>query len=214
MKNKEKLVSIILNCFNGEQYLKEALNSIKNQTYKNWELIFWDNKSTDKSKDILKSFKNKKFKYFIAKKHTSLYEAKNLAIKVSRGEFISFIDADDIWKNKKLELQIKFMLKKNILFSHSSYEIVDDNNKVKGFRTAENYDSFFQLRRSCNIGLSTVIIERKLLSNRFKFPKIKTKEDYVLWLLIIKSGIKIFGLKKKLVKWRKSRNSLSSALYQ
>ena len=81
MKNKEKLVSVILNCHNGEQFLKEALDSVINQTYKNWELIFWDNQSNDKSKSILQSFKNKKFKYFKSKKFTSLYVARNLAIK-------------------------------------------------------------------------------------------------------------------------------------
>ena len=67
MKYKKDLVSIILNCFNGGEYLKEALISIQNQTYKNWELIFWDNRSKDNSKEILKSFKNNKFKYFVKK---------------------------------------------------------------------------------------------------------------------------------------------------
>ena len=71
MKNKEKLVSIILNCYNGEQYLRETLNSVKNQTYKNWELIFWDNKSTDKSKIIFSAFQNNKFKYFESKSSLS-----------------------------------------------------------------------------------------------------------------------------------------------
>ena len=79
---KKHLVSIILNCYNGEKYLREALSSIKTQTYKNWELIFWDNKSNDKSVDILKSFKIKKLKYYLSKQHTSLYAARNLAPKL------------------------------------------------------------------------------------------------------------------------------------
>ena len=81
MKNKQELVSIILNCYNGEKFLAEALLSLKNQTYKNWELIFWDNRSTDSSKEIVFSFKFKNLRYFLSKKHTSLYEARNLAIK-------------------------------------------------------------------------------------------------------------------------------------
>ena len=81
MQNKNKLISIILNCYNGEKYLEEALSSIISQTYKNWELIFWDNKSTDKSRQIFNSFKSKKFRYFKSKKHVSLYKAKNFAIK-------------------------------------------------------------------------------------------------------------------------------------
>ena len=74
MQNKNQLITIILNCYNGEKYLNEALKDVLSQTYKNWELIFWDNKSTDRSKKIFKSFKDKRFKYFYSNKHTSLYE--------------------------------------------------------------------------------------------------------------------------------------------
>ena len=73
MKSRKNLVSIIINCYNGEKYLKEALLSIKAQTYKNWELIFWDNRSTDNSVKVLKSLKIKNLRYFLSKKHTSLY---------------------------------------------------------------------------------------------------------------------------------------------
>ena len=106
------------------------------------------------------------------------------------------------------------MINRDISFSHSSYEIIDDSDKVKGCRIAENYDNYMDLCKSCNIGLSTVIIERKLLSNKLRFPQLKTKEDFVLWLLILKRGNKIFGFKKNLVKWRKSENSLSSSSIQ
>ena len=105
MKFKKNLVSVILNCYNGEKYLKEALSSVISQTYKNWELIFLDNRSNDNSKAILKSFKNKKFKYFKTSKHLSLYSARNLAIKKTRGEFISFIDSDDLWRKKNYKLK-------------------------------------------------------------------------------------------------------------
>ena len=83
---KEPLVSIIVNCFNGEKYLDDCLNSIIFQSYKNWELIFWDNQSTDKSKKIFEKFKDKRFKYFLSPRHTYLYEARDLAIKESKGD--------------------------------------------------------------------------------------------------------------------------------
>ena len=105
----QPLVSIIMNCFNGETYLNEALKSILNQTYKNWELIFWDNISTDNSKKIFEKFTDKRFKYYLAPKHEPLYRARNLAIKKANGEFISFLDTDDIWLNDKLTKQIKLM---------------------------------------------------------------------------------------------------------
>ena len=108
MKNSyreiEPIVSIIMNCYNGETYLDESISSILSQTYKNWELIFWDNKSQDKSAEIFKKYNDKRLKYFYAKEHTTLYKARNLAIEKSSGEFIAFLDTDDLWSSNKLEL--------------------------------------------------------------------------------------------------------------
>ena len=81
-------VSILLNCYNGELYLKKAIDSIIDQTYKNWELVFWDNQSTDKSKKIFKSYKDRRLKYFKSKKHTTLYAARNLAAGKTKGKFL------------------------------------------------------------------------------------------------------------------------------
>ena len=100
------LVSVIVNCFNGEQYLHKALSSILSQTYKNWEIIFWDNQSSDNSKKIFSEFKDKRFKYYFSKEHTSLYKARNEAIKISNGDIIAFLDTDDWWDKNKLELQL------------------------------------------------------------------------------------------------------------
>ena len=86
--NNKPIISIIMNCYNGELYLKQALKSILNQTYQNWELIFWDNMSTDASAKIFKSVKDKRFKYFLSKKHDLLYAARNKAISKSKGKFL------------------------------------------------------------------------------------------------------------------------------
>lgn len=110
-------VSIIMNCHNGEQFLLDSLKSILSQTYKNWELIFFDNFSNDYSKKIFFSFKDKRFKYFYSNKLLNLYHARNIAIQKSKGQLISFLDTDDIWLKKKLEYQIKeIQKKKNRLF--------------------------------------------------------------------------------------------------
>ncbi len=95
-----------MNCHNAEEFLKEALESVINQKYSNWELIFWDNNSTDKSKTILDTYQDSRIKYFFSKKFTSLGEARNLAIRESRGEYIAFLDCDDLWTHDKLNLQI------------------------------------------------------------------------------------------------------------
>ena len=98
------LVSVIVNCFNGEKFLEDCLNSILNQTYHNWEVIFWDNHSTDNSKEIFEKFNDKRFKYYLSPKHTFLYEARDLAIRASIGHLIAFCDCDDYWSKEKLEV--------------------------------------------------------------------------------------------------------------
>jgi len=175
MEKKKELVSIILNCFNGEKYLKSALLSVVNQSYKNWELIFWDNRSTDKSKNILDSFKNKKIKYFYAKKHTSLYEARNLAINKSKGEYISFIDSDDIWEKNKLKNQIKFFKNKEVGVVYGNLWIF--NQKLKKKKVLTNSKLLTgnignEIISNYNIGIITSVIRKKLLkSKNLKFDK-------------------------------------------
>ena len=89
--SNEPLVSIIINCFNGEKYLRKCIESVISQTYKNWEIIFWDNKSSDRSAQIFKSYKDTRLKYYIADNHSSiLYQARNYALDKVSGEFIAF----------------------------------------------------------------------------------------------------------------------------
>ena len=107
-RNRDKpLISIIMNCYNGEKYLHKSLNSVLEQTYKNWEIIFWDNQSNDKSAKIFKDYKDDRLKYYCADSHIEiLYRARNYALKKANGEFIAFLDVDDWWLPEKLEKQI------------------------------------------------------------------------------------------------------------
>ena len=131
-KENKPLVSVIMNCHNGQKFLSDAIQSIINQTYKNWELIFWDNFSTDGSKKILSQFKDKRIKYFKSKKFTSLYKARNLAIQNVKGEFISFLDTDDMWQKDKLEKHMNFFSKnKDYKIVYSNYYIYDETKKKK-----------------------------------------------------------------------------------
>ena len=101
------------------------------------------------------------------------------------------------------------MKKNNWAISHTSYKIIDRNNVITNTRRARNLN-FDNLIKSCDIGLSSVIMKKSLFNNKIKFPNLKTKEDYVLWLKIAKKGIIIQGIGKVLMKWQKSNNSLSS----
>ena len=166
MKNKNKLVSVILNCYNGEKYLKDSLKSIVKQTYKNWELIFWDNRSSDLSKTIMKSFKNKKFKYFSSKQHTSLYAARNLAISKAKGSYISFIDADDVWETDKLYKQIKLFKDKKVAVVYgNSWLKKEISNKKKIFIKYKMKNGYIydDLIKSYNVGILTAVIKKSFL---------------------------------------------------
>jgi glycosyltransferase involved in cell wall biosynthesis len=101
-----ELVSIVMNCYNGEKYLHEAIESIIAQTYQNWELIFWDNQSTDQSKAIFDSYQDSRFKYYYAEEHTDLGGGRAKAFKYLSGDFIAVLDVDDVWLPSKLEKQL------------------------------------------------------------------------------------------------------------
>lgn len=132
MKNINPLLSVIINCHNGEKYLKESILSVINQNYSNWELIFWDNASTDKSSKIFKSFKDNRLKYFKSKKFLNLYQARNEAVKVSKGKYISFLDSDDKWLVNKIEEQINFFSNnKEFKIVYSNYYIKHHKQKKK-----------------------------------------------------------------------------------
>ena len=129
--NNNPLVSIIVNCYNGESYLEECLTSIQNQTYPNWEVIFWDNHSTDNSKQIFKKFTDKRFKYYLSPAHMYLYEARDLAVKASSGDFITFCDVDDFWAKNRLEFQIPLFANKNIGIVYCNQWLLNNKTKKK-----------------------------------------------------------------------------------
>jgi|TARA_B110000259_G_scaffold164177_1_gene190078 glycosyltransferase involved in cell wall biosynthesis len=213
MKNKEKLVSIILNCYNGEQYLRETLNSVKNQTYKNWELIFWDNKSTDKSKIIFSAFQNNKFKYFESKRHTSLYAARNLAMKKAKGDFVSFVDADDTWEKDKLKLQIKLFDDKDVGFVYGNIWLRKEHTKkIKKFinYTMKEGHIYKDLIKKYNIFISTAIIRQSFLKkiNKKFNNKYNIIGDYDFFLNLSEK-FKFKVIQKPVATYRLHQKSLS-----
>ena len=210
------LVSVIIPYFKKIKFIEETINSVISQTYKKLEIIIiYDDKDRKDLSFIKKLKKNdKRIKVVVNKKSLGAGLSRNLGIRISKGKFIGFIDADDMWKPNKIKLQLNIMKSKNYLISHTSYKIIDENNKVLGSRIARNFDNIDQLLKSCDIGLSTVMINKSLLKKKYKFPNLKTIEDFVLWLRILENNISIFSINKKLTNWRKTTNSLSSSTLQ
>tara|TARA_Y100000816_G_C26071892_1_gene563905 strand:- start:582 stop:1322 length:741 start_codon:yes stop_codon:yes gene_type:complete len=210
------LVSIIIPYYKKREYIADTLKSVLKQTYKYFEIIIiYD----DEEKEDLKFIKklasiDKRIILMINKKSIGAGLSRNKAIKKSKGSYISFIDADDLWKINKLELQIKFMKKNNFLISHTNYKIINKQNKILYSRVARNFNNINELLKSCDIGLSSVLVKKEILTGNCLFARLKTKEDFVLWLNILKKNIKIVSLKKNLMYWRKLDNSLSSSILQ
>lgn len=163
--NKSPLVSIIMNCYNGEKYLKQSIETILSQTYQNWELIFWDNLSTDNSKIILKNFNDKRIKYFSSSSFLTLYEARNMAIKFATGKYISFLDTDDYWVKDKLYKQINFLEKNKLCKITYSNFMVKNELKGKEYILNKSLPSgkiTRELLKSYLIGILTVCMERDI----------------------------------------------------
>ena len=213
---KKNFISIIIPYHKKRIFFKETIESINNQSYKHFEvIIIYDD--TDKSeleyvKKILRNLKFKK-KLIINKKIIGAGLSRNKGIRVSKGEYIAFCDADDLWNKNKLKIQLNFMKRENVLFSHSNYLIIDYASKKIGNLKVPKNISYNQLIKSCDIGLSTVMISQSLTKKNF-FSNLKTKEDYLLWIKLI-SDLKSFkSINKDLVYWRHLENSLSSSNVQ
>lgn len=212
-----ELVSIILPYYKKKDFISLTIESILKQTYKNIEIIIVNDEQSTESRDFLNNIKKNDPRILILSNKINLGAgfSRNEAMKIAKGKYLAFCDADDIWEENKLENQLIFMQKNNVNFSHTSYDIINDLGDKIGNRKASEEIRFKQLLRSCDIGLSTVVVKKKIINDlNIIFPNIKTKEDYVVWLNLSKNGVKIMGLDENLTSWRKLNNSLSSSVIQ
>ena len=209
------LITIITPYFKKKKFIKESILSVLNQTYKNFEIIIVYDDINKEDLSYIYEIKNldKRINLIINQKNMGAGLSRNIAIKSALGNYIAFLDADDIWHPNKIENQLKFMKTNNLHISHTSYQIVNNKN-IKSKRIARNFYEVKDLLKSCDIGLSTVLLKKEILSDDCSFAKTRTKEDFVLWLKILKNNYKIVGLDKILTDWRELENSLSSSKFQ
>ncbi len=214
MKKKPK-ISIIIPFFKKRKFFKETINSILNQSFKNFEIIIIYDDENKSDLKFIKTYLNsiKKIKVLVNKRNLGVGLSRNIGIKKSKGEYLAFCDSDDVWKKNKLKEQLKYMIKNNLDFSFTSYNIIDEEGKIIKSRRIKKMINYKILLTHCYIGLSTVLIKKRIVNN-VKFSDMKTKEDYLLWLNLFKKNNKIKGFDKILSSWRKTRNSLSSSISQ
>ena len=209
-------ISVIIPFYDNFELLKRAVNSVLNQSFKKFEIIIiYDNPQNKENLNNLKNFiyKKKIIKIIVNNNNLGAGLSRNKGIKVAKGKYIAFLDSDDVWKSNKLLVQYNFMKENKILASHTSYDIVDIKNTFIQKRRAFDLN-YYKLLNSCDVGLSTVMLNHKILKMKTVFPNLKTKEDYVLWLKISKKGIIFNSINKTLTKWTRRSNSLSTSAYQ
>jgi len=187
--SNQPLVSIIMNCYNGEKYLKEAIDSIYAQTYPHWEIIFWDNRSDDNSAEIAQSY-DERLRYFRANKKTSLGKARNLALKHIKGDFVAILDVDDLWLPDKLKQQIDYFEKNpDVILCYTNFCTLYDNPNEKNRLTynkntlynGEIFSYLIHFHRPF-LNLQSVLINRKLTQSELYFEHQYTYvEDYELF---------------------------------
>ena len=191
VKNSKTFVSVIINCYNGEKYLREAIDSVYSQTYKNWQIIFFDNASTDNSKKIASSY-DSKVSYIWNEKLVSLYNARNMALSYCDGDAVAFLDSDDLWLPDKLEKQVSMFNEgnpficgayQNISATGERYgDIVNDchSEQLTGSLITKNY-----------ISISSVLIDSEIFKDDTFDPFYDLLGDFDLWVRI--------SLKKQIV---------------
>jgi len=209
------LASVIMPYYRKKNYFKEAYYSVLNQNVKNIEVIIvYDDKSHSDLNFVKKIIKKKKKnKLIINKRKLGVGASRNIGINMAKGKYICFLDCDDIWKKNKLSYQIKFMENNFLDFTHTSYSVINENGILLYNLKAKQELKYNNLIMSCDVALSTVVVRRDIF-NDYKFSKITTKEDYLLWLQLSKNNIRIIGIDKSFTYWRKVKNSLSSSISQ
>lgn len=207
------LVSIIMNCYNGEEFLSKAVESVISQTYSNWEIIFWDNCSIDKSEEIIKSYSDKRIKYYRGDKNVPLGKARNLAIEKAKGEYIAFLDTDDIWNLNKLQIQLnKFEEDEEISLVHSNYiQFWSSGKELAHSKDNTSIQDFKTLLVNYNIGMSCAIVKRSTLDKYQIYfdDSFSLIEDFYFFLLVSYYG-KVGYCKEVLMNYRMHENSLTA----
>lgn len=207
-----ELISIITPTYNCERFIGETIESVLKQTYKNWEMVIVDDCSTDNTYEVVKKYadNDSRIKYYLLEENSGAAVARTKAMQLATGDYMAFLDSDDLWISNKLECQLKFMKENNYNFTCTEYEQIDENgkslNKVIKVKNKTNYNGVLL---SCPVGNSTVMYNVSKMG-KFQVPNIRKRNDDALWLQMLKKEEYIYGLNNILMEYRIRTNSISS----
>ena len=206
------MVSVIMPCYNMESYVADSIASVQRQTYPHWELLIVDDASTDGTVETVKKLaeQDEKIHFVVKNEHSGIADTRNQCIQMAQGRFLAFLDADDIWHPEKIETQLRFMSDRNVGFTYTTYDWIDEEGRTlnKFINTIGNLDYKSYLRNTI-IGCSTVMVDTDIVG-QVVVPNFRTSEDTATWLGILKKGHLAYAIDEPLVSYRIRRRSASS----
>ena len=206
-----KLVSIITPCYNSEKFLDECISSVLNQTYQNWEMLIVDDNSSDNSSILINSYskKDERIKPLYLNDNIGAAMARNMAISKAKGKYLAFLDSDDVWLPKKLEVQTNFMKKNNCSFVFSSYRVISDNEKPNYTISVPETITYKRYLKNTIIGCLTVMLDKEKFK-KIEMPNLRSSHDMALWLNLLKQEKYAYGIAQDLAIYREHKSSNTS----
>ncbi|TVV42220.1 glycosyltransferase family 2 protein [Thalassolituus sp. C2-1] len=205
------IFSIVTPIYNSSEYLCSAIDSVISQTFTDWELILIDDCSEDNSVELIGSYVSvdSRIRLIRLPENSGAAVARNKGIELASGRYIAFLDSDDLWLPNKLETQLQFMQEKNIAFSYSAYEKIDEQGQPLGLIGVPEMVNYNQLLKCCVIGCLTAIYDTHKLGKVY-MPLIRKRQDLGLWLRLLKKVDYAYGIQQPLAHYRVRSGSISS----
>ncbi|MHA6278969.1 glycosyltransferase family 2 protein [Salinimicrobium sp. CAU 1759] len=209
--NTESVVSVIMPAFNAAEFIAESIRSVQQQTYSSWELLVIDDASTDGTSQVVEGLveNDDRIKLHVLPTNQGAGFARNIGIKAATGDYISFLDADDLWKSHKLQTQLAVMKEEGEKVCFSSYGLMDESGRsldkqIKALKIL----TFDKLKKANYIGNLTGIYNASVLGKIY-CPLIRKRQDWGLWLLAVKKAGGARGIQEPLAIYRERRGSIS-----
>lgn len=210
-----ELISIITPTYNSKKFINSTIESVKKQTYINWEMLIVDDFSKDNSIEIINRYveKDNRIRLIPLKKNVGAAEARNIALRQAKGSYIAFLDSDDLWEPYKLEKQLNFIKEKNAAFVYSAYDrITEEGDYMNTYFVPEKL-TYKQFLRNTIIGTLTVLIDKEK-TGYFEMPLIRSSHDMALWCIILRKGFKAYGQNKVLAHYREVSTSNTASKWK
>jgi teichuronic acid biosynthesis glycosyltransferase TuaG len=213
--NTPPLVSIVTPTFNSSRFLAETAGSVLGQSYASWEWLIVDDASTDDTPHILSSLQatDSRIKPSRLPQNSGPAVARNLALNQATGEFVAFLDSDDLWHPEKLEAQCNFMASMECQFSFTAFSVISESGHESGKRVDDKleqtrFDYFDMLMKRATLGCSTVMIRRAAIAHN-RMPLVRSGQDYAFWLRLLRQGLTAHLIPRPLTRYRIVKGSVS-----